>query len=140
MSISPTRLVVIVAGLGIVAYAAKQGSEATPPTPAPAAPAAQPVALPPEPLPELPGLKWGTLDRSYGVLEGDFTLTNTNKFPIKDVILRCDITGGSGTVIRSPTFVVYETVPANGKKTVRKFNFGFWPSQGKSFACNTALK
>jgi hypothetical protein len=60
--------------------------------------------------------------------------------PVKDVILRCDITGASGTVIRSPTFTVYEIVPANGKKTVKKFNFGFWPSQGKSFACNTALK
>lgn len=143
MPISLTRLSLIVVGVGVFVYAANQASNAPPPPPAPtpAEPARTAyVTADPEPILEPPTIKWGTMDKSYSVLEGTFTLSNPNKRPIKDVILRCEITGGSGTVIRSPTFTVYEIVPANGKKTVRKFNFGFWPPQGKSFACNTALK
>lgn len=140
------RIALIVIGLVLALITAKM-SQSDAPTSAKGdklSAGAPATVVPPAPIPkqdiaELPIIKFGPLDRSYGVLEGDFTLTNTNKYPIKDVVLNCDITGASGTVIRSPAFTVYEIVPANGKKTVKKFNFGFWPSQGKSFACNTRL-
>jgi hypothetical protein len=89
------------------------------------------ASLPPE-------IKLGQLDRSYGLLEGGFTLKNPNNVPIKDVGILCEVTAPSGTIIHHYRFTIFEIVPAKGEKTVRNYKFGFWPQQGKSISCGVA--
>ena len=88
-------------------------------------------------LPEDASIELGTLDRSYGLLEGSFTLKNPNQFAIADIKVRCDITASSGTTIDQKEFTVFDVVPAKGEKAIRKFKFGYWPQQGKSIGCHT---
>jgi hypothetical protein len=93
---------------------------------------------PEKPLPapvKPPEVKYGELDRSYGVLKGDFTLINTNDFAIRDARMVCDVIAGSGTTIHTYRFDVFEIIPAKGRKTVKGYTFGFWPQQGKSLSC-----
>jgi hypothetical protein len=87
-------------------------------------------------FPEDASIELGRLDRSYGLLEGSFTLKNPNKFAIADVKIHCDITASSGTSIDQKDFIVFEAVPAKGQKMVRNFKFGYWPQQGKSIGCH----
>lgn len=81
----------------------------------------------------------GRLDSSYGALQGSVTVKNPNAFEIKDPEFICVITAASGTEIRRFRTVIYERVPANGRKTVRNHKFGYWPDQGKSIGCEGDL-
>lgn len=133
------RSALILAGLlGLSSMTTLYSQPATPVKPEPPAVA----AVPPPDEPELkrPEIKWQPLDHSYNVLRGSFTLINPNKVPLKDIVLECDTRGASGTVIRQQRFTVYQSIPANGKRFVKYFTFGFWPPQGAQFACSASLK
>lgn len=115
-------------GLGFVIYALNQSqSDATPHIPMPVAAVA--------PLVKPPAIKLGQMDRSYGLLEGAFTLTNPNKFAIADIEIACQVTAASGTVIGGYRFTLYQNVAAQKSKTVQGHKFGLWPEQGKSLSC-----
>lgn len=88
-------------------------------------------------LPQDASIELGTLDRSYGLLEGSFTLNNPNRFTIADVKVHCDITAPSGTTIEQKDFTVFQVIPARGHRTIKGFKFGLWPQQGKSVGCHT---
>lgn len=82
-------------------------------------------------------IKLGTLDKSYGVLKGDFTLKNNNVFAVADVKIACSIYAPSQTVIKKYDFTIFDVIPAKSSKTIRGHNFGFFPDQGKSVSCSS---
>lgn len=77
------------------------------------------------------------LDRSYGVLQGSFTLTNQHDVDVADVRIRCDVTAQSGTVIETYKFTVFRKIAAGKSTTMRKYRFGYWPQQGERVNCST---
>ena len=84
---------------------------------------------------EPPKVKLGRLDSSYGLLQGNFTLINENKFPIADAVVRCDVIAPSGSVIRQYKFTVYEV----SRRTVRRpyvdTSLAYGRNKGKSVSC-----
>ncbi len=88
------------------------------------------------PEPQQAKIVLGSLDSSYNSLNGDFTIQNPNKFPIADVQIKCGYYGASGTMVRDVDFTIYEVVPANGSKQIRKHRFGYYPDQAKSVSCS----
>jgi hypothetical protein len=58
-------------------------------------------------------------------------------FPIADATIHCDVHGSSGTVIHTFDFVVYELVPANDKKPINNYKFGFWPQESSQMDCRS---
>src|SRR3954452_12197135 len=79
-------------------------------------------------------LKWGTVDMSYGLFVGSFTIKNNNSYAVADLRISCQVTAPSGTQVGAYDFTLYEVVGANKSKTVRH-RFGLWPDQGKSVSC-----
>ena len=65
----------------------------------------------------------------------DLTLENAAPFAIRDFKVRCVHQGRSGTDMDSSTAVVYDVVPANGRKRVREINMGFIHSQAETSRC-----
>lgn len=64
------------------------------------------------------------------------TITNAADFAIKDPVIRCDLTGPSGTHIGSVRQDLFEIVPANGSKRFTELNMGFMASsQTSGFDC-----
>jgi hypothetical protein len=108
----------------------------TPPADSQSIRAASYIPMPPLPLLDPPTIKLGTLDSSYGMLQGSFTLTNVNKFAVADAEVTCEITAPSGTVVGNYHFTIFEVLAASKSKTVNNYKFGFWPQQGKSLRCN----
>lgn len=90
------------------------------------------------PEPENPKIKLGKLDKSYNLIKGSFTIENPNAFAIADVKIACSIMGESGTTISELSFVIYEIVPAKGRKVIQAHDFGYASSQTKSISCNSA--
>ncbi|MET4242746.1 hypothetical protein [Bradyrhizobium sp. RT10b] len=126
-------------GFAIIVLAIVMGSKGptidssanTTSTAVPAKPAPQvAVELPPE----APVVKMSSLDRSYSILKGKLTFTNTNKYPVRDPSVKCEVAAASGTAIHNYLFVIYERLEPSKPKTV-DYNFGFWPQQGKSLSC-----
>lgn len=75
------------------------------------------------------------------VMLADFTVSNPTAYPVKDIEITCNHTAKSGTKIDSNTRIIYDIVPANGKKTFKKFNMGWIHSQADSSSCRcTDLK
>jgi hypothetical protein len=126
--------VLLLFGVGVFVYAVGSTYSASP-TDAPRERAA-PAIYAPLP-PEVPRLKLGTLDSSYGLLKGNLTIINDNKKAIKDVVVACDVIAASGTTIREYHFTIYQIVKANKSKLITGYNFGFWPQQGKSVSCRS---
>ncbi len=69
------------------------------------------------------------------IMMADFTITNQSKYTVKDLDVTCTHYANSGTKIDSNSRTIYETVPANGKKTIRDFNMGFIHSQAVRSSC-----
>jgi len=69
------------------------------------------------------------------VMEANFTINNTNPFPVKDITIKCQHSANSGTVIDSNTHTIYEIIPANTSKTFNDINMGFIQSQASKSAC-----
>jgi len=69
------------------------------------------------------------------VMLADFTLKNSNSFPVKDVVVTCEHTANSGTQIDSSTRTIYEAIKANGSKAIRRFNMGLINTQVARSSC-----
>jgi len=69
------------------------------------------------------------------IMISDFTITNKNKFDIKDITIKCSQISNSGARLGKNEKTIYEIVPANKTKTFKKFNMGFMHSQTSSSAC-----
>lgn len=65
----------------------------------------------------------------------DFTFTNRSSYAAKDITVTCTHYAPSGTEIDSNTRTIYELIPANSKKIVKRFNMGFIHSQATSTIC-----
>lgn len=78
--------------------------------------------------------KWGKSGFDM-VMEVDFTFTNRSPYPAKDITVTCTHFAPSGTEIDSNTRTIYEIIPANGKKIIKKFNMGFIHTQATSTTC-----
>jgi hypothetical protein len=69
------------------------------------------------------------------IMEADFTISNNSKYLIKDIEITCTHFAKSGTKIDSNERIIYDVVPAKGKKTFSKFNMGFIHSQAEKTNC-----
>lgn len=69
------------------------------------------------------------------IMEANFTVTNGNEKEIKDIEISCTHYAKSGTAIDSNNRIIYEIIPANSKKTFKKFNMGFIHSQAEKTGC-----
>jgi hypothetical protein len=69
------------------------------------------------------------------IMKANFTFTNKNTYPVKDLEITCTHSAPSGTVIDKNVRTIYEIVPANGKRTFRDFDMGFIHSQVKASGC-----
>lgn len=82
---------------------------------------------------------WSWKNGGFGaVMVADFTLRNENGFGVKDVLIKCETYGGSGTQIGEVSTTVYEIVAAHKEKTIRGLSVGFINSQAKSASCRIA--
>ena len=81
------------------------------------------------------GFRW---DKSgFGsVMIATFVIYNDNKFPVKDLVVKCTHAAASGTVIDSNTRTIYERIDASGYQSVVDMNMGFIHSAVKSSQCN----
>lgn len=79
-------------------------------------------------------MKWskGGFD---AVMLADLTITNKSIYPVKDIEIKCTHYANSGTQIDSNTRTLFEIVPANSKKTFKKFNMGFINTQVARSGC-----
>jgi hypothetical protein len=91
----------------------------------------------PAPSISLPGVDLKSLSSEYGFLEGSFVISNASGFPITAAAIHCDMHGPGGTVVHTFDFVAHELVPANSKKTISNYKFGFWPQQSSQMVCKS---
>jgi hypothetical protein len=91
----------------------------------------------PAPSLSLPRVDLKSLRSEYGFLQGSFVISNANAFAIADTAIHCDVHGPGGTVIHSFDFVIDELVPANGKKPIDNYKFGFWPQESSQMDCRS---
>ncbi len=92
---------------------------------------------PPAPSAALPRVELKALRSETGFLQGDFVISNTNAFPVAGVAIHCDVHDPSGAVVHSFDFVIDELVPANDRKTINSYKFGFWPQQSSRMDCRS---
>lgn len=105
---------------------------------------------PPYPLPvtEL-GLPWSEIAPSNlkldfawklggfdNVILATFTVKNENDFAVKDLQIRCEAFGKSGTKIDRNTRTIYDVVKAKGTKRLPEANLGLVNSQAERLACD----
>ncbi len=91
----------------------------------------------PAPSLALPSVELKSLRSEYGFLQGSFVISNTNAFPIANVAIHCDVHGPSGSVTHTFDFAVDELVPANGRKPINDYKFGFWPQESSKMDCHS---
>ena len=83
---------------------------------------------------ELTNFSWKTTAFDT-IMEANFTLNNTNPFPIKDIAIKCQHSANSGTVIDSNSHTIYDIIPSNASKTFNDVNMGFIQSQASKSSC-----
>ena len=83
-----------------------------------------------------PSIKLSSLDSSYGAVRGNLSLSNPNNFAIAQTEVVCDVIAASGIVIDHYRFTVSEIIPANGTKTMNRYQFGPWPRQANGLQCS----
>lgn len=93
-----------------------------------------PPPLKPIQLVYLKDYSW-SLDGFGTVAVGNFTVQNGNEFAIKDIAIRCEFSGKSGTVVSRADTTIYDTVAGRKNRTFRKVNMGFVNSQSASATC-----
>jgi hypothetical protein len=64
------------------------------------------------------------------------TIENSNDFAVKDVGIRCNFSGKSGTQLSTNDHVIFDTIPAKTKKAFKEVNVGFINNQSASAICN----
>lgn len=70
------------------------------------------------------------------VAEVDVTLTNRKAPAIKDVGLRCEFKGESGTILRRVERVAYRVFEPSRALRIRDINFGFIPQEARQMSCD----
>jgi hypothetical protein len=70
------------------------------------------------------------------VILATFTVKNGNDFDVKDLRVRCEAFGKSGTRIDRNTRTVFDVVKAKGTKKLPEMNLGFVNSQAAKLACD----
>jgi hypothetical protein len=92
-----------------------------------------------QPVPKisLPSVELKSLSSKYGFLEGSFVITNANAFPVTNAAILCDVHEPGGTVVHTFNFVVHDLVPANGKKVISNYKFGFWDQKSGQMTCRS---
>jgi hypothetical protein len=83
---------------------------------------------------EIVNFDWykGGLDN---VMLADFTIMNSNDFPVKDITIRCTHAANSGTEIDRNIHTIYEVVKPKKRRSFRKVNMGFIHSQATRSSC-----
>ena len=77
--------------------------------------------------------KWSWRKEGFGnVMEATFTIKNGSRFDIKDIEIRCEHAGKSGTRIDSNTRTIYDIIKAGETREFKDFNMGFIHSQAES--------
>jgi hypothetical protein len=66
----------------------------------------------------------------------DFTIRNDHDYAVKDITIRCNHFGRSGTKIDDNTRTVFEQIPAHSSLSRSKFNMGFFHDQTSESSCN----
>tara|TARA_R110001599_G_scaffold33832_3_gene108814 strand:- start:7435 stop:7977 length:543 start_codon:yes stop_codon:yes gene_type:complete len=69
------------------------------------------------------------------LMRANFTFTNGNDFPIKDIEVRCNHVAKSGTKIDSNTRTIYETIGPGETKQFKNFEMGFIHDQVDKTGC-----
>jgi hypothetical protein len=64
------------------------------------------------------------------------TIENANDFPVKDVSIRCNFNGKSGTQLSTNDHKIFDTIPAKAKKTFKDVNVGLINSQSAGANCS----
>jgi hypothetical protein len=81
------------------------------------------------------GMTWSLAGfKNVGLV--NVTIENSNDFPIKDVGIRCQFSGKSGTQLSSKNHIIFDTIPAKTKKAFKEVNVGFIDSQSATASCN----
>jgi hypothetical protein len=100
------------------------------------------VAMPPPPeSPEskVSIVRWEWDKGGFGtVMLARFSVHNSNPYAVKDIKIRCDLAGNSGTRIDSVQQTVFELIPANQTRTFEQVNMGFVRSQASKAVCGVA--
>jgi hypothetical protein len=63
------------------------------------------------------------------------TIENANDFPVKDVGIRCNFNGKSGTQLSTNDHKIFDTIPAKAKKMFKDVNVGLIDSQSAGASC-----
>lgn len=64
------------------------------------------------------------------------TVANQNEYAVKDLLLRCNFYGASGTRVGRTSETVYQVVKAKAKRTLPRINMGLVAGQAASAACD----
>jgi hypothetical protein len=67
-----------------------------------------------------------------------FDLENGSYLELKDPEVACDMKGESGTSIKTVTKVLYEVLPAEGKRSFSDVEMGAIPEQVAYFSCDVS--
>jgi hypothetical protein len=65
----------------------------------------------------------------------DFAVRNDNDYAVKDLTIKCQHFGPSGTRIDQNSRTVYERIPAHSSFSRQQFNMGFFHSQVAKSSC-----
>lgn len=69
--------------------------------------------------------------------EGELTVENRNRFPVKDLLVWCEFSGNSGTVMQTTTKTYYERLEPYQTKTFPQSGFGdFINEQAHDVKCD----
>jgi hypothetical protein len=72
----------------------------------------------------------------FGVVgSATVTIDNENDFPVKDLDVRCEFSGKSGTQLSTSQRTIFDTIPANAKRTFKDVNMGFIHAQSAKASC-----
>jgi hypothetical protein len=63
------------------------------------------------------------------IMIADVVVENHNPFPIKDIEVKCQASGPSGTVITRPGQTIYQRIQPKGSASFENVNMGFISSQ-----------
>src|SRR5260221_4725764 len=66
------------------------------------------------------------------------TIDNGNDFPVKDIDVRCEFSRKSGTQLSTSQRTIFDTIPAQAKRTFKDVNMGFINSQSAKASCRVA--
>jgi hypothetical protein len=80
-------------------------------------------------------LRWSK--EGFGnVMEASFSITNQNRYPVKDLVVKCIHFAPSGSAIDSNTRTVYQRIPVGQTILVHELNMGFIHTQATRSYCS----